>query len=201
MAEDQSFTRLMARLQTGDDDAAALVFNRFSNRLIALARSRLDSRVRQKIDPEDVMQSAFRSFFVRYAGGQVEIDGWDGLWRMLVVITLRKCGHRVEYFHAERRDVDREAPAPPPVEQSSGGAGETASDPEPTPIEAAMLAETVENLMGRLDGWQRTILELRLQGYEIPEIAEQVGRTERTVYRVLERVKDWLREMVGGEAA
>ena len=52
----------MARLRAGDNAAAAEVFRRFANRLIGLARTHLDARVRQKVDPEDVMQSALKSF-------------------------------------------------------------------------------------------------------------------------------------------
>src|SRR5262249_10897697 len=63
---------------------------------------------------------------------------------------------------------------------------------EPTPSEAAMLTETVERLMRCLDGRHRDILALRLQGHAPPEISSRLGCTERTVYRVLERGKQWL---------
>jgi DNA-directed RNA polymerase specialized sigma24 family protein len=53
-----------------DEQAARENFDRFARRLIGLARTRLDRRIRQKIDPEDVVQSVFRSFFTRH--------GWSG---------------------------------------------------------------------------------------------------------------------------
>lgn len=193
MDPDSSFDDLMTRLRAGDNDAATQVFNRFANRLIALARSRLDRQVLQKVDPEDVLQSVFQSFFRRQAEGQMELSSWDGLWGLLVVITLRKCGRRSDYFHAARRDVQREVPGQPPADQSGGG-WEASAD-EPTPSEAAMLTETVERLMNTLDERQRRILTLSLQGYAIPDISEQMGCTERTVYRVMERVKEWLEQV------
>src|SRR5438874_1802198 len=64
---DPSFAQLMARLQARDEAAAAEVFGRFGQRLIGLARQHLDMRVRQKVDPDDVMQSALKSFFLRHA--------------------------------------------------------------------------------------------------------------------------------------
>src|SRR5262245_56639439 len=184
----------MARLRAGQNDAAAQVFDRFAGHLVALARKHLDAQVLQKVDPEDVLQSVFRSFFGRYPSGQLRgFASWDNLWAMLVVITLRKCGRQMDYFHAACRDVRREVAGPPDPDGSAlAGAG------EPTPSEAAMLTETVERLMGCLDGQHRDILALRLQGHPPPEISSLLGCTERTVYRVLERVKLWL-EAVGSE--
>jgi RNA polymerase sigma-70 factor (ECF subfamily) len=191
VASDLSFDDLMARLKQGQDDAAAQVFRRFAGRLIALARSQLGPQIRQKEDPEDVLQSVFTSFFTRYAEGQFgDFDSWDNLWAMLVVLTQRKCGRRLDYFHAARRDVQREVAGPAP---SGSDLGLSADDP--TPSEAAMLTETVERLMNSLEGRHRQILALSLQGCSPAEISAQVGCTERTVYRVLDTVKQWLEAM------
>jgi RNA polymerase sigma-70 factor, ECF subfamily len=190
-SQNPSFTDWMARLRAGDDEAATQVFNRFSARLIELARARLGGRMRQKMDPEDLLQSVFQSFFTRFAAGKMEgLQGWDNLWAMLVVITIRKCGRRIDYFHAGRRDVRREESVQPPSDGS-----EVNWDPsavEPTPLEAAQLAEMVEQLLSSFEGRHREILSLSLQGHSVPEISERVGCTERTVYRVLERANDWL---------
>ena len=48
--------------------------------LIGLARSHLGGVIRQKVDPEDVVQSVFRSFFQRNAQGNWNLDDWDSLW-------------------------------------------------------------------------------------------------------------------------
>jgi hypothetical protein len=55
-----------------------------------------------------------------------------------------------------------------------------------------VLAETLEHLLRKLDDCGRQIVSLRLQGFTTPEISAQVGRTERTVQRVLDQVKQWL---------
>jgi RNA polymerase sigma-70 factor (ECF subfamily) len=190
MSDNSSFTDLMQRLRGGDQSAAAEVFRRFAHRLIGLARSRLDARVRQKVDPEDVMQSALKSFFVRHADGQLDLEDWDGLWSMLVVITLRKCAWQGRYFRRDRRDVQREV--------GSDAAARTLVESlrrEPTPEEAALLTETVERLMRDLDGRDRDILALSLQGMTAPEVSAELGYAERTVRRVREYIRKHLERL------
>ena len=193
MSEAAAFTELMERLRTGDQAAAAEVFHRFANRLIGLARVHLDRRIRQKVDPEDVMQSALKSFFARHADGQFDLSSWDSLWSMLVVITLRKCGHKAEYFRAAMRDIDREQQ---PASSEDSASSWQAVAHEPTPVQAALLAEAVEQVLQSLgDDRERQMVELSLQGFSPVEVSSQVGRSERTVQRVLERVRSRLQRM------
>jgi RNA polymerase sigma-70 factor (ECF subfamily) len=196
MSADSTFHDLMARLRGGDaraEAAAAEIFHRFARRLIGLAARHLDDRLRQKVDPEDVMQSALKSFFARQADGQYDLSGWDSLWSMLVVITLRKCGHKAEHFRAACRDVGREQALPDLDEPAHSW---EALSREPTPSQAALLAEAVRQVMATLaDERERTVLELSLQGCPLPEISGRVGRSERTVQRVLTRVRKRLERM------
>jgi RNA polymerase sigma factor (sigma-70 family) len=185
MDSQSSFADLMARLRTGDDSAASQVFHRFASRLIALARGRLHPRLRQKVDAEDVLQSVFHSFFARYAEGQFALKDWDSLWGLLTSITLRKCARRAEHFQAARRDVRREAP---PQSQSSGGVWEAWAR-DPTPEEATLLTETVRELLDGLEPREREMVALGLQGHTQAEISAKVGWGERTVHRILSRIR------------
>src|SRR5262249_13290986 len=155
-------------------------------RLIGLARTRLDARLRTKMDPEDVMQSVLKSFFARHADRPFDLGGWDSLWSLLTAITLNKCGHKVEHFLAARRDVRRERAPPADEEEAASWEGLAR---EPTPEEAALLAETVEGLFAGLAPEDRRVAERSLQGYSVPEIGDAMGVTQRTVYRRLERVR------------
>jgi RNA polymerase sigma-70 factor (ECF subfamily) len=197
MSPDESFAVLMARLRAGDEEAAARVFRQFTRRLIGLARARLAPAVRQKVDPEDVLQSAYKSFFRRHADGEFDLDGWDGLWGLLTCITLRKCLDQVEHFQAACRDVRREAAGPSVTRFADPW---QALAREPTPPEAVLLTEAVEELLRGQVGRDRAIVSLALQGYTAAEISEQLGRPPRTVYRVLAGVKGQLLEMQAGGA-
>src|SRR4051812_33315367 len=98
-----SFAEFLAHLHSGDDAAAQELFGRFAHQLIALARQHIDGRLRHKVDPEDVVQSAYKSFFFRYGEGKLEGVNWNSLWGLLTLITVRKCAERAAYHRAERR--------------------------------------------------------------------------------------------------
>jgi RNA polymerase sigma-70 factor, ECF subfamily len=174
------------------DAAGQELFSRFAHRLIALARLNLDARLRNKVDPEDVVQSVYKSFFLRYSDLPLEEDENGGLWALLTLITLRKCADRARYFGTERRNISREAQ---PASLDANEPWREAIGREPTPEQAAMLSETLEQLLGDLDTSERPMLELSLQGFSTQEISEQLGRAERSVRRFRERVRKQLQRM------
>src|SRR3954451_2226228 len=143
-----SFAGFLARLQNQDDAAAQELFARFAHQLLALAQRHIAAGLRHKVDPEDVVQSAYKSFFVRYGPANRNVVNWNSLWGLLTLITVRKCAERAAYHRAECRDAAREAVPPrgegtAPVPEPFGR--------EPTPLEAAVLSETVEQLLAGLD--------------------------------------------------
>jgi RNA polymerase sigma-70 factor, ECF subfamily len=187
-----SFAEFLARLQSGDPAAGEEIFARFAHQLIALARHNIDAGLRHKVDPEDVVQSAYKSFFFRYGDGNLDVVNWNSLWGLLTLITVRKCAERAAYHRAERRDAAREVSPSPRL------AGTPKLEPfgrEPTPVEAAVLSETLQQLFVDLDEDERPILEMSLQGYTTREISERLGRAERTVRLLREGIRHRLEEM------
>jgi RNA polymerase sigma-70 factor, ECF subfamily len=175
---------------TGDQK---LLFDRFATRLVALARGHLHARLQHKIDPEDVVQSVYKSFLVRYKDMAVDGESAGGLWNLLTLITLRKCADRVRYYRAECRNVAREAAGP--ADSGQIELWKEAVGREPTPEHAAVLSETLESLLRGLDARERPVVELSLQGYSTQEIGERLGRAERSVRRLRERVRRHLERL------
>jgi RNA polymerase sigma-70 factor (ECF subfamily) len=188
-----SFAEFLTRLRARDGEAARELFRRFAGQLIALARARFGVGLRHKVDPEDVVQSAYKSFFHRYNGGEkLEAVNWNSLWGLLTLITVRKCAERVAYHRAECRDVAREVSAAPAEEEAPGL---EAFSREPTPLEATQLSETVDRLLDSLDEDERPVVELSLEGYTTREISQKLGRAERTVRLLRECVRKRLERM------
>lgn len=175
------------RFRSGDEDAARQVVDRYLTRLVALARSRLSEKLARKVDPDDIVQSALRSFFVRARDGQYAIERAGDLWALLAAITKHKLLKKARHYGQQKRDAGVEQPI-------IGADNNAAFAGQPPEAEAIALADEVEAMMRELDPLQREMLELRLQGKPIPEVAAAVQRSERTVRRFLGSFRDQLEE-------
>src|SRR5262245_55495279 len=109
---DTPSAELLQRYRQHDPAAAEALFQRYADRLPRLARSRLSSKLNARLDPEDVVLSAYRSFFLLARGGEVTLRESGDLWRLLVRITLRKVYRNARRHQAEARSVEREQPWP-----------------------------------------------------------------------------------------
>ncbi len=176
------------RFRAGDSQAAGEIYERYVHRLVALARTRISQRLARRVDPEDVVQSAYRSFFAHAENGRFVFERSGDLWRLLSSITINKVLKQVQLHRRKKRDIEREAP----VVDSSGFPQADVISGEPSPAEALIIVEELESVMSDLSKRHRLVLEQRLQGAGVGEIATAAGCSERTVRRVLERVRDTL---------
>jgi RNA polymerase sigma factor (sigma-70 family) len=193
---DGGFEELMARVRAGDDTAETVVFRRYVRRLIALAARQFDAWMRDQADVENLVLSAYKSFFMRNRREEYDLADWDALWSLLVIITLHKCTRERNHLCAARRDVRRQVHA-----QGTDNSPSWLADRAPTPIEAAMLTETVERLLQFMEPGDRAIVDQILAGYTAEEIAVRLGCSERTVRRVRQRAKLRLERLIEAESA
>lgn len=192
-----SIDRVVADLSIGDDGSFADLFDRYAARLAGLVRKRLGWKLARKIDPDDVVQSVFKSFVGLQRRRDVDCDA-PALWGLLALMAKRKCGHKIAHFTAACRDVRAEESV-----LSAEPAGDAdvrrfveAISREPDPQEAAAVFETIRNLLEGLDDRDRTIVRRSLEGLSVEEISQEVQRSERTVQRVLKRLGETLRAEV-----
>jgi RNA polymerase sigma-70 factor (ECF subfamily) len=177
---------LVNRCRAGDEQAAADLVERFKARLIGLVQGELSRQVAARIDPEDILQSAFGSFFRGLREDRYELERSGELWQLLASITLHKLQHQVQRHHAAKRSVNRERG---PKRNGRGLPSEHLSG-DPSPLHALALKEELEYLMRDLSPVHREMVEMRLAGYSALEIAKLKGTTERMVWRAWERVRE-----------
>lgn len=187
MTTDGESLILFQQMLQADANAENALFHRYMERLLMLARSRMSPQLRVRVDEEDVVQSVYRSFFARAREEKFVLERSGDLWRLLAAITLNKVRSQANFHGAAKRNANQEqAPA--------AGESEIAPMPGdgPAPDDVLILQEEVHRIMQLLIPLHRQIIELRLQGDSVDEIANSVQRTEHQVRRVLKRVHDEL---------
>ena len=175
----------------GDEEAARQIVHRYMDRLLMLARRRISQRLASRVDPEDIVQSAYRTFFRRVKEGQFVFAQQDDLCKLLMRITLHKTLRRIAFHKAAKRDPSHEA------DQGEHHRERllTLLDREPTPEAKCEFFDHLEQFMLKLKPDERKVLEMRLLGHSSEEIAAELSTPERHWYdrkvrRILEHIRD-----------
>lgn len=163
--------------QSGQSEAATVIFDRYVRGLIALARSRIGAKLGRRVDAEDIVQSAYRSFFVHASGDEYQLSEAGDLWRLLASITLNKLYGQIEKHTAAKRSIRHEDPTDLAIA--------AARTPEPSAEEVVAIIEELHTVIRELPPEERMVLTASLQGQENPEISKSINRSERTVRRLL----------------
>jgi RNA polymerase sigma-70 factor, ECF subfamily len=173
---------LMKRLRMGSEDAATQIYLRYAHRLRALARAQSSPELARCVDADEMVQSVFGSFFRGARNGYYDVPVGDELWKLFLVIALNKIRAKGAFYHAAKRDV----------RMTTGGAllekcPEIAQDDSSAALNHLQL--TIEEAMQSLPDKHREIVSLRIEGYQVEEIAERTHRSKRTVERILQDVR------------
>lgn len=190
MHDSKHADELVDLCRSGDQAAAAELFQRYWKRLCALAERQMAPRLKRRVGADDVVQSVFQSFFRRTEQGEYEIDDSGALWNLLARITLNKVRKKGEFHTAEKRDIAAEA-------------GPDAADcyldvitGEPSQEHAAILADELDAAVGGLPERDLEIVHLCLDGYSTPEISQKLNCSRHTARRVLNHVGERLRDRI-----
>jgi RNA polymerase sigma-70 factor (ECF subfamily) len=176
---------LLRRLQSGQADASTELYLRYAQRLLAIASSQTSPNLARRVDPEDIVQSVFRTFFRRASQGHYTVPDGEEIWRLLLVIALNKVRATGAFHRAAKRDVRRTA---------GGDAFDQAVEAQAGQDDAALsvLRMTVEELLAGMPEAHRWMIELRIEGHDVNDIALTVQRSKRSVERVLQEFRQRL---------
>lgn len=180
---------LLRRFQEGQQDAATALYVRYARRLQALAKKQTGLNLSPRFDPEDVVQSVFRTFFRRASEGCYEVPVGEELWQLLLVLALNKIRTLAVYHRAQKRDAGRTVGTEKVSEIASDVSGEDAFAYE-------TMKMVIDELIAKLPSPQDHIIQLRIEGHEIAEITKLTGRSKRTVERVLQRFRQDLTKLI-----
>jgi RNA polymerase sigma-70 factor (ECF subfamily) len=190
---DESDRSLLQRMRGGsDEDAAFNLYVRYAQRLIQLARQKTPNDLATRVDAEDIVQSVFRTFFRRASAGQYDVPEGEELWKLLLVIALNKLRSHGAFHRAGKRDVQKTS--------ALNDCQEFARQGVDADLARQFLQMSIDEVVSKLPLASQMIIRLRIEGYEMQEIALRVQRSKRTVERVSQGFRSAMMTELEGDA-
>ena len=195
MSSEGSVTRHLGKLKAGDHTAAVMLWRRYFQRLVRVARRSLPDHARRAADEEDVALSAFARFCQEAEQGRLpDVRDRSDLWRLLVTLTIRMAIDQLRREGREKRGGARHQSAP-------GCDPAQLADSQPDPGFVAEIAKECDRLLASLDDETlKSIAVWKTEGYTNEEIAANLGVVLRTVERKLHDIRErWAGERSADE--
>jgi RNA polymerase sigma-70 factor (ECF subfamily) len=168
MPDPSPFADFVQRVRAGDDRAAEELVRKYEPLIRREVRLHLeDRRLGRLFDSMDVCQSVLKSFFVRTAAGQFDLDEPAQLVGLLVTMARNKLASEARRQNRQKRDQRRAA----------GGDEALAAVPaaDPTPSRAVAGRDLIDQVRQRLTPEERELADLRAEGLSWEEVAARVG--------------------------
>jgi len=172
---------LLSVFRRGDQDAATQLYLRYAKRLRALVKEQCSNELARRLEEDDIVQSVFRTFFSGAKQGLYKVPGGQDLWKLLLVISLNKIRAKGAYHNAAKRDARRTS--------SLDAAGVISEPSDLEGGETAFFYLVIREALDHLPPDYREMVQLRIEGYEVEEIAAKSNRAKRTVERILQEAR------------
>lgn len=194
-----SVTHWLSLLRAGDPQAAEFIWDRYFSQILHLAHRQLLGLRDRSRDAEDVALSTLNALCHAASHGRLaNVQDRHDLWRLLVTCALNRVRNLRLYENRLKRG-GAHVTETVPLHDSLVTGTVTA---EPTPEEAAQLADDLRHMMDRLDVEDpthrlREVALLKLEGYTVEEIARRQKCARKTVALRLSVIRGlWRRELL-----
>ncbi len=174
---------LLDRARRGDEAALTEIIQQYEGRLRAAAKALIGPRLRATADVVDLLQSVHLALLPGLRSGKYLITNLA----QLVALALAVLRHLVaDKWRHLRSELEQRGEGPP-----SGSHVERA---EADPATAVQLADSLSRLLDGLDATERRVVELRVQGFNMAEIAEELHCDVHALRARLSRLRRHLRD-------
>lgn len=182
---------LVVLVRDGDEHAAETLYERYARRVLGLVQSKLGPQLSSMTEPEDIVQSVFRSVFRGVQSGNYDAPPGKTLWNLLAVIAVSKLADQANHHSAQCRDASRNVSLDVTADDFAN-----AIDGSSVEFFEVCMKEALDILRPL----HRDILSLRIQGHSVDEIRDLTGRSRRTVERSLQKSRELLAESLLSES-
>ena len=119
-----------------------------------------------------------------------DVPPGEELWNLLLVLALNKIRTLGKHHQAQKRSVRTTL---------SMEEVDVVGDAQDNENSYRVLKLVVDEMLGGMTEFKREIIELRIQGHQVQDIAEKTGRAKRTIERILQQFKQRLAGLIDGE--
>lgn len=188
---ENSVTRGIVGLKTGDPEAARRLWERYFQKLTHLARKKLGNAPRGIADEEDVALSVFRALCSGAADGRFShLSDRNDLWILLLALTKCKAVDQVRREKARKRGGDEHFTNLGAALDGDGLDLNDLAGEDPTPEFVVMMQEEHQRLLALLrTDEMRQIAMWRIEGHSNEDMARRLGVSVRTVERKLNLIR------------
>ena len=186
------FASYVTRLRDGEEAALEELVEHYAPVIRLEARMRLRSpHLRAMLDSMDICQSVLKSFFLRAAKGQFDIDRPEDLRRLLVKMACNKSLEAARREYAECRDARKSVALGDEAHQIAGGED---------PVGEVEWQELLLRARQMLSPEERRLAEGRSAGESWDELATSLGGKPDQLRMQLSRAQDRVATALGLES-
>jgi len=183
---------LVFQVKRGDHSALNELFRRYLPRLRRVVRIKMGPRLRQYLDPDDLVQETYMVAMSKVS--ELEIRSQASIMQWLTKIAEYQIRNKISYIQAQKRDPSRERHIrtgdPPSSETNISGVVVQHEGPTPSQIlSRAELEELIDACVERLEpqDYREVILLRDYYGSDWDSIREQMDRPTVEAARELHR--------------
>ena len=176
----------------GDQAAWEMLFKECYPKVRRVVRRKLDRSMRSLYDSTDFASDVMKSLAANF--DQLQFPSIESLMAFLATVAEQKVIDEYRRRHTLKRDVTRERPIE--AGRSDSGPVQVPSG-DPTASQVAQANEFHERLLEDRNATERTIIELKQEGYTTADIAERTGWNIKKVQRFLKDLLDSVKDAGG----
>ena len=175
---------LLGRARSGDQVAWQILFNECYPKIVRVIGRRLNRnrQLRKLYDSSDIANEVMKSLAAKF--DDCHFSSINGLQAFLIHAAQQKLIDGYRHGYAQKRDLGRDQP----LGGGDDATGWELADESPTASQVAVASEGEENLLEGLSGPDRTVIELKLQGFSNSEVSRETGWHIRKIERFLAKL-------------
>jgi RNA polymerase sigma factor (sigma-70 family) len=185
--EKRTFDELMNAVTGGSQEAVWELLDRYSTNILRVVRRHLPDQIRTKVDSVDIVQSVWESLLKH----PPELVSGEAFMAYLAAMARNKTLETYRHYtQSQARNVSRELPlasaSNADTTRKNSESASLATGPQSSPVAIACARETWSRAVMKHGERAEQVVELRLQGMSLDEIAKHLQVSKSTVRRELQ---------------